>query len=81
MAPFDDGCVAPFFERLLCLSGAPFFCGEGADLEGFVLEEVRDDAVANVCRAAGDYLGLNGIGRDWCWRVAAASREKAKHCM
>jgi hypothetical protein len=32
-----------------------------------VLDEVRDDAVANACRAAGDYIDLDGVIRGWCW--------------
>jgi hypothetical protein len=67
LAPFDNGCVAPFFERLFCLGGVFFFCGKEVDFGGFVLDEVRDDAVANACGAAGDYIDLDGVSRGWCW--------------
>jgi hypothetical protein len=66
LAPFDDGCVAPFFERLLCLGGVLFFCGEEEDLGRFVLEEMRNDAISNACRATGNYVDLDGISGGWC---------------
>jgi hypothetical protein len=42
----------------LGLVGVLFFIGEEVDLDGVVLEDVGDDAEANTCGAAGDYVDL-----------------------